>query len=45
MKKYVRPTIEIVKLQNEGQLLAGSTNGLNDHLQDTPEDEQVEEGW
>ena len=42
MKKiYVKPTVEVVKLQQSQQLLAGSNYGVNEGLQDIP----VDDGW
>lgn len=43
MKKkiYEKPTMEIVKLQHQHMILAGSTQGLNDELQS----EEVILGW
>ena len=40
-KIYMKPTMEIVKLQQQNMILAGSTQGLNDDLQNEP----VNEGW
>ncbi len=43
MKKkiYEKPTMEVVKLQQQCMILAGSTKGLNDTLQE----EEVIVGW
>lgn len=43
MKKkiYEKPTMEVVKLQQQCMILAGSTEGLNEELQN----EIVNEGW
>ena len=43
MKKkiYEKPTIEIVKLQQQYMILAGSNQGVNDELQS----EEVIIGW
>ena len=43
MKKkiYEKPTMEVVKLQQPQQLLAGSGEGINEELQE----ELVEGGW
>ena len=35
-KIYEKPTMEIVKLQQQNMILAGSTQGLNDELQNEP---------
>ena len=44
-KTYMKPSMEVVKLQDECQILAGSDQyGVNNQLQDNPED-QVEVGW
>ena len=42
-KEYMKPTMEVVELQHECQILAGSVdaNGMNDTLID----EEVTEGW
>ena len=42
-KEYMKPTIEVVKIQQQCQILAGSvdTNGMNDMLLN----EEVDEGW
>ena len=37
-KEYIIPTMEVVKIQHQNQLLAGS---INDNLHG----EEVEEGW
>ena len=43
MKKieYLIPTIEVVKILQQSQLLAGSQQGLNDALQS----DEVVDGW
>ena len=46
-KTYMKPSVEVVKLQGECQILAGSDQyGMNNQLQipDNPED-LVVEGW
>jgi hypothetical protein len=40
-KEYIIPKIEVVKIQQHSQLLAGSQYGLNDNLQGQP----VADGW
>ena len=40
-KEYLKPEIEVVMIQQQSQILAGSQQGLNDNLQD----EEVIEGW
>ena len=40
-KEYMKPEMEVVMLQQQCQILAGSTQGLNDELQD----DEVETGW
>ena len=40
-KDYMKPEMEVVKIQQQCQILAGSTQGFNDELQD----EEVGEGW
>ena len=40
-KEYLKPEIEVVMIQQQNQILAGSQQGLNDNLQD----EEVIEGW
>ena len=42
-KAYMKPTMEVVELQHECQILAGSADayGMNNGLQD----EEVDEGW
>ena len=42
-KEYMKPEIEVVKIQQQCQILAGSVdaNGMNDTLID----EEVTEGW
>jgi hypothetical protein len=40
-KIYIKPETEVVKLQQQCMILAGSTEGLNDELQNIV----VEEGW
>ena len=43
-KEYMKPTMEVVELQHECQILAGSPNtyGVEKELQET---EEVTEGW
>lgn len=46
-KTYMKPSVEVVKLQDECQILAGSDQyGVNNQLQ-TPDNENdwVEVGW
>ena len=46
-KTYMKPSVEVVKLQDECQILAGSDQyGVNNQLQ-TPANEEdwVEVGW
>lgn len=47
-KTYMKPTIEVVKIQSQTQMLIGSPdpNGMNNQLQ-IPTDpiEEVLEGW
>ena len=40
MKKYIKPQMKVILLQNSSQLLAGST-GVNEQLIDT----EVPGGW
>ena len=41
-KEYLKPTMEMVKLQHNHQILAGSSNaGMNNQLQE----DEVNEGW
>ena len=42
-KEYMKPEIEVVKIQQQSQILAGSVdaNGINDELLD----ETVDIGW
>ena len=40
-KEYLKPEMEVVMLQQQCQILAGSTQGLNDELQD----EEVDSAW
>lgn len=40
-KEYLKPEMEVVKIQQQSQILAGSTQGLNDNLQN----EEVTDGW
>ena len=42
-KEYMMPAMEVVKIQQQGQILAGSidANGMNTDLQN----EEVTEGW
>ena len=40
-KEYLKPEMEVVKIQQHLQLLAGSQQGLNDNLNPDP----VDDGW
>ena len=42
-KEYMMPAMEVVKIQQQGQILAGSidANGMNTDLQN----EEITEGW
>ena len=40
-KEYLKPEMEVVMIQQQNQILAGSTQGLNDELQG----DEVETGW
>ena len=40
-KEYLKPEMEVVMLEQQCQILAGSTQGLNDELQG----DEVEIGW
>ena len=40
-KEYMKPEMEVVMIQQQSQILAGSTQGLNDELQG----DEVEIGW
>lgn len=40
-KEYMKPEMEVVMLEQQCQILAGSTQGLNDELQG----DEVETGW
>ena len=40
-KEYMTPEMEVMELKQQCQILAGSTQGLNDELQS----EEVEEGF
>ena len=40
-KEYLKPEMEVVKIQQQSQILAGSTQGMNDGLQN----EEVHNGW
>ena len=40
-KEYMKPELEVVKIQHHLQLLAGSQQGLNDNLNP----DLVDEGW
>ena len=40
-KEYMKPEMEVVELQHKCQILAGSTQGLNDELQG----DEVVIGW
>lgn len=40
-KEYMKPSMEVVKLQQQSQILAGSQEGMNTQLQDS----EVDEAW
>ena len=40
-KEYMKPSVKVMKLQQNCQILAGSAYGINDGLQN----EEVTEGW
>ncbi len=40
-KEYMKPTLKVVKIQQQSQILAGSNFGVNDTLQG----EEVNEGF
>ena len=40
-KEYLKPEMEVVKIQQQSQILAGSQQGLNDELNPDP----VDDGW
>ena len=40
-KEYMKPEIEVVKIQQQSQILAGSQQGLNDNLNP----DLVDDGW
>lgn len=40
-KEYMKPEMEVVMIQQQSQILAGSTQGMNDELQS----EGVDSGW
>ena len=40
-KEYLKPEMEVVKIQQQRQILAGSQQGLNDNLNPDP----VDDGW
>ena len=42
-KEYMKPTMQVVKIQQQCQILAGSVdaNGINDELLD----DEVDAGW
>jgi hypothetical protein len=40
-KEYMKPEMEVVKIQQQCQILAGSNEGLNDNLQP----DEVPDGW
>ena len=47
-KTYMKPTIEVVKIQSQTQMLTGSPDvyGMNNQLQiPTTPTEEVPEGW
>ncbi len=41
-KDYMKPEMEVVMIHQQCQILAGSTQGMNDELQ---YEEEVDEGW
>ena len=43
-KEYMKPTMEVVKIQQQSQILAGSSYGMNGNLQSNSEDE-VDSAW
>ena len=40
-KEYLKPTMEVVKIQQQSQILAGSQEGMNTQLQN----DEVDEAW
>ena len=40
-KEYMKPSMEVVKLQQQSQILAGSSYGMNTQLSE----EEAEEAW
>jgi len=40
-KEYLKPTMEVVKIQQQSQILAGSSYGMNTQLSE----EEAEEAW
>ena len=40
-KEYLKPEMEVVMIQQQSQILAGSQQGMNDQLQE----ETVDYGW
>ena len=40
-KEYLKPEMEVVMIQQQSQILAGSQQGMNDELQN----ESVDDGW
>ena len=40
-KEYMKPSVKVMKIQQQCQMLAGSPYGINDELQS----ETVTEGW
>ena len=40
-KEYMTPTMEVVKIQQQSQILAGSSYGMNTQLSE----EEAEEAW
>ena len=41
-KEYMKPTMEVVKIQQQSQILAGSSYGMKTELQ---EDSEVDDAW
>ena len=41
-KEYMKPTMEVVKLQQQSQILAGSSYGMKTELSS---DDEVEDAW
>ena len=40
-KEYLKPTMVVVKIQQQSQILAGSSYGMNKSVQE----EEVDEAW